>query len=99
MWFRSTGTSMTPSLSPAVTRTHNVLRKARTNLEVSLPWRPVWDGVGVPVLMPWGWTQMAHTLWWLLQSAEGQLGEACGGHEDTFSLSVLSQHVHVPRAQ
>lgn len=25
------------SLSPAVTRTHNVLRKARTNLEVSLP--------------------------------------------------------------
>lgn len=61
-----------------------MLRKARTNLEVSLPWRPVWDGVGVPVLMPWGWTQMAHTLWWLLQSAEGQLGEACGGTRTYF---------------
>lgn len=52
-----------------------MLRKARTNLEVSLPW-PVWDeggcpGPGVLVLMPWGWTQMAHTLWWLLWGAEG----------------------------
>uniref|UniRef100_A0A8C4UWZ7 Phosphodiesterase 4D interacting protein n=1 Tax=Falco tinnunculus TaxID=100819 RepID=A0A8C4UWZ7_FALTI len=34
----STGTSPTPSLSLTVTRTHNMLRKARTNLEVSSPW-------------------------------------------------------------
>lgn len=68
----STGTSLTPSLSPAVTRTHSVLRKARTNLEVSVPCWPVWDGGGCP--------------------APDALGM------DTFSLSVLSQHVRVPRA-
>lgn len=51
-WPHSTGTSPTPiSLSLAVTRTHNVLRKARTNLEVSLPWHPGQNGASVPVLV------------------------------------------------
>lgn len=36
------------SLPFTVTRTHNVLRKARTNLEVSLSWQPVWDRGGCP---------------------------------------------------
>lgn len=41
--------------SLAVTRTHGVLRKARTNLEVSLPWPPGQSGVPSPWGRAWMW--------------------------------------------